>query len=203
MTATAPRVAPLPLDRWSDAQRALMSGRMASADRFLADESAPPLPNILGLFAHHPAVAGPWLAMSSALNDAALLSARDRELVILRVSWRTACAYEWGQHVRMGRAAGLTDRELSDVSGELDAGSWSERDRTLLSAADQLVIAHQVDDATWARLGAHLDLQQTVELLFVVGSYVALALVLNAVRLAPDAGSDTPVPASTPPMSEA
>lgn len=202
MTTSAPRLTPLPLGEWTDEQRALMSGRMPSTDRFLADENAPRLPNILGFFAHHPAVTGPWLAMSSDLNDAALLSARDRELVILRVSWRTACAYEWGQHFRLGRAAGLTDHELTDVSLELAAGDWSLRDRTLLAVADQLVAEHRVDDATWAQLEEQLDVPETVELLFVVGSYLALAVVLNTVELAPDPGSDTPVPA-TAPMSEA
>ena len=67
---------------------------------------------------------------------------------------------------------------------------WTERDRDLLGAADQMIDAHRVDDATWARLATRYDEQQLLELLFVVGSYVCLAMVLNSVGLEPDAGPD-------------
>ena len=38
----------------------------------------------------------------------AKLSTRHRELLILRVAWRTHSGYEWAQHSRMGADAGLT-----------------------------------------------------------------------------------------------
>lgn len=175
--------------------RALLRGRLAAADRYLADgPDAPPLPGILGLFGHHPALAARWLEWNAGLLEAPSLDPRDRELLILRVGWRAQCRYEWAQHVGLAQRAGLTAEQVAAVAGEGDDGGgadpWSERDRLLLAAVDQMVAEHRVGDATWWGLTAHFDEPQLLELLFVVGSYLCLALVLNSVDLAPDPGTD-------------
>jgi AhpD family alkylhydroperoxidase len=181
--------------------REQLRGRLAAVDRYLDDgPGAPPLPGIIGLLGHHPALAARWLTWNAGLLEAPLLDPRDRELLILRVGWRARCRYEWAQHVRLGRQAGLTAEQVAAVASDDDragdsdsdgaGGVWSERDRHLLAAADQMVAEHRVDDATWKGLTAHFDEPQLLELLFVVGSYLCLALVLNSVDLAPDPGTD-------------
>lgn len=188
---------PLPATEWTDEQRELLRGNMPRADRYLTGApDAPPMPSILGLFARHARVGGPWLAFSGLLLDAGLLGARDRELLILRASHRVGCRYQWDQHVGIAEAAGLTPREVAAAAAGPEAAEWADDDRDLLRAADQLVDHHVVDDATWARLAARFDEPELLELLFVVGSYVGLAMVLNSVGL--DAGTDA-APGPTPP----
>ena len=135
-------------------------------------------------------LAAHWLGLSGALLDDPVLDARDRELLILRVGWRLQCRYAWAQHAAIGRDAGLTPEEVSAVAGDADDAAWTSRDRDLLAAADQMITDHRIDEDTWQRLAAHFDESQLLELLFVVGSYVCLALVLNSVGLEPDAGPD-------------
>jgi len=180
------RVTPLPAAEWTQAERELLSGNLARADRYLSGEpDAPPMPAILGLFARHPRVTGPWLAFSGTLLDAGTLEPRDRELLILRVAARARSHYEWAQHVRIAAAAGLTSRQITAVPDGPGAPGWTDRQRDLLNAADQLLDDHVIDDATWARLAAFLDERQLLELAFVVGSYACLAMVLNSVGLEP------------------
>jgi AhpD family alkylhydroperoxidase len=169
----------------------LLRGRLAVADRYLTGRpDAPPMPGILGLLGHHPRLAANWLAFSGDLVEDPVLEPRDRELLILRVGWRTQCRYEWAQHVRMAAAAGLTTEEVAAAAGELAASALSDSQRDLLDAADQMVATHRIDEPLWKRLAERFDEEHLVELLFVVGSYLCLALVLNSVGLEPDPGTD-------------
>jgi AhpD family alkylhydroperoxidase len=193
---TVPRLTPLRAPELTDGTREMLRGNLAVADRYLTGRpDAPPLPAILGLLGHHPRLAAHWLALSGGMLDDPVLAPRDRELLILRVAWRTDCRYEWAQHARMGRAAGLTAEEVAAVAGALDAAPWTADDRDLLAAADQMVAARRVDDPTWKRLADRFDERELVELLFVVGTYLCLALVLNSAGLEPE-------PEPQPPQDE-
>ena len=190
-SATAPRLAPLAADGWHEEGRAMLRGHLAVADRYLSGAAdAPPMPGILGLLGHHPRLAGDWLALNGGFVDDAVLDARVRELLILRVGWRTRCRYEWAQHTRMAERAGLTSAEIAAVADGSGFAGWSDRDRDLLDAVDQMIDAHRVADDTWHRLADHFDEQALLELLFLIGSYLCLALVLNSVELEPDANAD-------------
>ena len=194
--AAAPRIGPLPVDRWTEEERELLRGNLARADRYLTgDADAPPMPSVLGLLARHPRVGAPWLAFNGALLDEGALDPRDRELLILRVGHRTNCRYQWTQHLDLARAAGLTPEHLAAVAEGTGSPVWNEHDHDLLRAADQLVDDHSIDEETWKRLAARFDERLLLELLFVVGGYVCLAMVLNGAGLGPaaepgpDAGS--------------
>lgn len=198
--AAAPRMGPLPIAEWAEEERELLRGNMARADRYLTGAAdAPPVPSILGLFARHPRLSAPWLAFSGTLLDDGTLDPRDRELLILRVGHRTGCRYQWAQHVGMAEAAGLRPEQIAALRDGAGAGIWSERDRDVLRAADQLVDAHTIDDALWERLAARFDERQLLELLFVVGGYVCLAMVLNSVGLEPSSGPDAAAGPATGP----
>jgi AhpD family alkylhydroperoxidase len=184
--ARAPRLGPLPISDWADEERDLLRGNLARADRYLSgDPDAPPPPAILGLFARHPRVAGPWLGFNGALLQEGTLDARDRELIILRVATRTRCGYEWEQHRSIAAAAGLTEREIAAVGDDLSCAGWPTQDRDLLLAVDQLLDDHALDDVRWAQLAARFDERQLLEICFVVGSYACLAMVLNTAGLTP------------------
>jgi 4-carboxymuconolactone decarboxylase len=185
--AAGARLVPLDADALDGDDRAALRGRLAAADRYLTGApDAPPMPGILGLFAHHPQLGGDWLAFSAGLLDAPALDPRDRELVVLRVAHRAGCRYEWAQHARIALDVGVTEDQISSVTGPLAEGFWEADDLALLEAVDQLVDGHRIEDATWGRLTLRFDQRQLLELLFVAGSYLCLALVLNSAGLEPD-----------------
>ena len=65
------------------------------------------------------------------------LPRQDTELVILRVSWQGRSAYEWHQHVPIALRAGLDPDEVASVADGPPAGSFTERQRTLLTVSDE------------------------------------------------------------------
>ena len=147
------RLEPLPKERWDDAVRAaLRQGFPEAAPRFLASgPDAVPVPNVLGTLLHHPLLAGPFLAYSRVLLQSPALGHRLRELIVLRVAWRTRSIYEWAQHVRIA-ASLMTAEEIGAIARADAAGAWTPLERDLLAATDQLIDRHRIEDATWAGL---------------------------------------------------
>jgi 4-carboxymuconolactone decarboxylase len=187
-----PRLAPLPVAEWPAEARDLLRGRLPRADRHLpgpgehhgngaaAGES---VPAILGLFARHAPVTAPWFGFAGALLTEGALAPRDRELLVLRVAARTGCSYLRSEHSGAARDAGLSVAQVAAGPGDPEVTLWSERDRDLIRAADQLVASQVVDDETWQRLARAFDDRGLLELLLVVGGYTCLAMVLNSTGL--------------------
>ncbi|WP_218021668.1 carboxymuconolactone decarboxylase family protein [Nocardia harenae] len=190
-----PRLPPLPIEKWDDDARELFRGRVGMADRYLSGApDAPPLPNILGVLGHHPELGAAWLGYNGLLLERGTLAPRSRELLILRVAWRTGCRYEWEQHARIALRHGFSPEEVAAVKHGQDAAIWPRPERLLLRAADELLAGHRVGDDTWRELAAHHDAPELLELLFVAGSYLCLALVANSADLRSDPAAE-PLPA--------
>jgi len=109
--------------------------------------------------------------------------------VILRTGHRCRAAYEWGQHVPIAKAAGLTDAEIERIPRGPDAEGWSDLDRALLRASDELHEDQFVSDATYAELASHYDTQQLMDLVFAVGQYHLVSMALNTFGVQPEAGA--------------
>ena len=180
-----PRLAPVPFAEWDDDTRTTLLQFLRRPERYLSGApDAPPMPIVLEMFAHHLPLSASWLPFTEMLaGPDAKLSARHRELLILRVAWRTRSGYEWSQHSRMGLDAGLTDPQIEAVTVGPVAAVWTPLERTLLTAVDEIVDAHAVGDATWDALAAEFDPAELFELLFLVGGYLCLAGVLNSIGL--------------------
>jgi 4-carboxymuconolactone decarboxylase len=200
VSGEAPRIPPLPTDEWSDEAVEALRGAYGDegAKRLLSGSpSAPPMPNVLATMMRHPTLAGPFLSYNNVLLRAPTLEPRQRELMILRVAWRTRSEYEWVQHVRMAGRCGITETEVEAIGSGDGTTAWTPLEADLLAATDQLLDRYRIDEDTWARLARQLDDRQLLEVLFVVGTYTCLAMAFNGVGLALDPELDS-VPA--PPL---
>lgn len=177
--ATTPRIRPV---------------RRADADRYqreLFDQLGPGEPlHLFGTLAHHSKLLRDWLPLGGRLLYGGRLSDRDRELVILRTSYRCDSAYEWGQHVGLARAAGLTDAQIRACAEDRPGAPLSAEETTLLRAVDELVDDHDLTEATWEALARRFDDADLIELVMLTGQYVMLAGLLNATRTQ----TETPLP---------
>jgi alkylhydroperoxidase family enzyme len=140
-------------------------------------------PNLLRAVAHHPHLLEPFLAFAAALAGRGALPRRVSELLALRAAWNCRSAFEWGHHSVYARAAGLSEAEIDAVAAGPTAASWSDEERALLAAADELHASQTVSDATWARLAARWNQAQLVEIPFVVGHYTMLSMVAGAAQV--------------------
>ena len=156
----------------------------------------PPRLNIFRTIAHHPELMKPWMVFGGHILGQSTLSPRDREIAILRVGSRCRSGYEWSQHVRIALGVGLSEEEIPRIHDGSAGEGWSDAERAILDATDELVADAFITDPTWKRLSAHYDTQQLMDLIFTVGQYNLVSMALNTlgVQLEDDASRLAPPP---------
>lgn len=128
-----------------------------------------------------------WLHFAGQLMPFGTLRRRESEMIILAVAQARSCAYEIAHHRMLGRRAGLTPTEIDALTGRGEADTFTVRERALLSAANTLVHARDLDDQQWDALRAVTSDREAIEVLLLVGHYDMLATALTTLRLSPDA----------------
>ena len=170
MRIRTPRIQPTTEADWTDDSRPVMAAN---------SRSGPPL-NVFATIARHPKLLKRWVVFANHVLNGSTLPPRERELVILRTGYLCRSGYEWAQHVAIGRAVGVTDSDIEQLTVGSTADGWGARERMLLRATEQLVVDHFVDDATWAALAADWNQQQLMDLVFAVGQYTLVSMALNS-----------------------
>ncbi|MFE3856039.1 carboxymuconolactone decarboxylase family protein [Streptomyces griseorubiginosus] len=149
---------------------------------------------IWATLAHHEDALRRYLVFSNHVLGKNTLPLTSRELMILRIAARAQAAYEWDQHVRIARRAGLADETILAAA----TGAWEgldELDRVLLTATDSLVESQNIDDELWDRLSAHLSTEQVIDVLYTVGQYLTVATVINTLGVRTEGDLALPLPA--------
>ena len=170
MRIRQPRIRPATEADWTDDTRPTLSAIAARG----------PVLNVFATIARHPKLMKRWMVFANHVLNGSTLPARERELAILRTGFLCRSGYEWAQHVAIGRQVGLTSAEIERLTVGSTAPGWSEGDRQLLEATEQLVGDHFVQDATWAQLAATWSEQQLMDLVFAVGQYTLVSMALNS-----------------------
>ncbi|MGY2063387.1 carboxymuconolactone decarboxylase family protein, partial [Nocardia gipuzkoensis] len=127
-----------------------------------------------------------WLHYSGKLMPGGRLRRFDSELVILRVAHLRGCEYETQHHIRLGKRAGVTQEILERLRLGPEAAGWSDRERALLTAVDQLVSSRDLDDAAWSALAEHYDERRLIEIVLLVNQYEGLASTITTLRIQND-----------------
>lgn len=178
MRLAEPRIAPLADEELDADQRESLNAFFETGRVF----------NIFRTLAHAPKALKRFnLWGGYILSDHNALPARERELVILRTGYLCSAGYEWAQHVRIGKQAGLTDEEIARIKQGPDAEGWGREDAALLRAADDLVGDQFVGDASWAALDFLSD-KAKMDLVFTVGQYTQVSMMLNSFGVQLDEG---------------
>lgn len=144
------------------------------------------MPGLFPLLHMHARAFWPWLWFASRLTASGRLGAAEREKVILRTAWNCRSRYEWGHHVSIGLAVGLSDRDIVSVA-QGPASSSDPREQALLQACDELVEHKYVTESVWNALTQYYDAPTLLEIGLLVGHYAMLAGVLNSAGIPLDA----------------
>lgn len=147
--------------------------------------------NLRLALAHQPALAAAFQALAHEVLFKCALPAREREIAIIRTGALTRSEYEWGMHVSIyGGPCGFSAAEIDELThGELTSATWTERERLIVRAVDELHHHSTVSDATWHGLAAHWPPDQIVELILSSGFYHMAAFFLNSVAVPLEEGA--------------
>jgi 4-carboxymuconolactone decarboxylase len=179
-----PRIPPVALTDAPDDVRDLLE----QFSRLRGDDAS--VLNVFGTLANHPKLFRKWLVFANYILVKSTLDPRTRELAVLRVGWRCRAPYEWGQHVVVGRAVGLSDEDIRRVADGPDADGWTAAETAALRATDELHDRSTISDATWEALARHFSDEQVLDLVFLIGNYHIVSFALNACRVERDDGVD-------------
>lgn len=165
------RLTPLPAEEWDERARTALASLIPA-------ERANPVGagNVLSTMVRHPDLTAAYLPFNAYLLTRSTLSARIREVALLRVVHRSDCGYLWSHHLPIAARAGLTE---SDIDG-IRAGRCAEAtDQAVIRAVDDLTSASTVSRETWDELRRLFTDQQCMDLTFTIGGYLLLALAVN------------------------
>ena len=135
--------------------------------------------NIFKVLLNHPRLVRNWGRFGNYILQGSTLSAREREIAILRIGWLNQAAYEWEQHVLVGKRSGLSDAEIEQIK-QGPKGGWNRHEAALLQAADDLYEHSVVSDDTWKVLSETYNTQQMMDLVFSIGQYNLVSWALNS-----------------------
>lgn len=139
-------------------------------------------PNLYAQMAHNPKLLKLFKPLSSFFGMHGLLPARDREIAVMRIAWLNQQPFIWGEHVRLGHQAGITTDEVEAITVGSTAEGWSDHDRAILSAVEELRATSDIADATWAVLAQSWSEGQLVELPLLIGQYQMLGYMQTVLR---------------------
>lgn len=212
VTGERPRIAPLAFEDISDeAKRLLMeigkgggdiaaareaqivgkdqrildrpTARAASGEIALAQLSPSHVPPSVATMMRHPDLFHAQMKLSIQLLGSGAISRRERELVVLRIAWLCRAPYEWGEHVEIAKLCGVSADEVEHVTQGSSGPGWSDHERAILRAVEELLGDHSICDETWDTLARGWDEQQLIEFPVLVGVYHMIALQQNSFKV--------------------
>ena len=150
-------------------------------------------PNLYRALANHPALAAAWTEFARAIRYDSRNPRELRELVILRGAQVMGSEYEWAQHLRMARKAGVREAQIAALADWRASSEFTEREKAALALAEAVTRA-EVTDEVYAQASKHFGHQDFVELALTAAFYAMVGRMLEAMRiqLEPDAREYSP-----------
>jgi 4-carboxymuconolactone decarboxylase len=165
MATTTVRVPPIEEDALTEAQKQLIGGW---TDMIFCR-----------VLAHHPRIYSAFVPFLGEVITRTSLPPRDREIICLRMLHLGGDTYESTHHKTIALRSGMTKEEIDDAS-DGSGVSLGDFDRTLVRATEELHRDQCIADATWAALAQRYSQEQLMELVFLAGCYMTMAMITNS-----------------------
>ena len=184
MALTGERMAEIPLDQMSPAQRsvadAILSGpRKSIRGPFNAWLRSPELADRLQKV-------GEYVRFNSSLDR------RVNEMAILMTAQAWGSQYEWYAHAPLAIKAGLDPAIVAAIGTGRKPDNMKDDEAIVWEFSTQLRRDHGVDDAIYARALEKFGEQGIMDLVAVNGYYDVVSMTLNVARVAPPPGEEIP-----------
>ena len=147
---------------------------------------ARPRMNLFRTMMHNAELMDHWRPFGDYVNASDSISARDKELLIMRLAWLYYSEYEWGAHYNAALAAGLTPEQLEQAKVGPDSEVWNDFDRAWLRAAEELVEDSFISDSNWDILKTRYSEAQLMHMFATVAHYHLVAMLTNTLGIERD-----------------
>jgi alkylhydroperoxidase family enzyme len=150
-------------------------------------------PNLYRALGNHPKLVAAWTEFARAIRYESRTPRELRELLILRGAQIMGSEYEWAQHLRMARKAGVREAQIAALADWRASAEFTPREKAALAIAEQ-VTQGRVSDEVYAEAMRHFDHQDFVELSLTASFYAMVGRMLDAmgVQLEPDCRDYSP-----------
>jgi AhpD family alkylhydroperoxidase len=124
----------------------------------------------------------PFLQLGQAVLSSSL-DARRREIAVLRVAHATDAGYEWAQHERLGRNAGLTDQEINAIATEEPVSSLDEEGNLICRVADEVSRNVRLSDNALEQVIDRYGPREAADVIMLVSYYNMVSRFLESTRV--------------------
>jgi alkylhydroperoxidase family enzyme len=138
--------------------------------------------NLYRALGNHPALVAAWTEFFRAIRHDSRTPRSLRELMILRAAWLARSEYEWAQHLKMARRAGVREAQIGALGDWRAASCFDDKERAALALTDA-VTAGSVPDALYAEISRHFGHAEYVELCLTAAAYSMVSRMLEAIRV--------------------
>ena len=137
--------------------------------------------NIFRMMAHSPGSLRGVQSLGEQILSRQSLSAKLREIAILRVARQSGATYEWEQHIPIAIACGVGQEQVQAITdGDAGTACFDADERTVLVATDELLAGAKLSDDSMNALQAFLSPAETIELIIAVSFYMLIARFLES-----------------------
>ena len=141
--------------------------------------------NVFRALLNHPelakAVSG---LLSMLLWKANRLDERLRELIIMRIGWRTGALYEWTQHWPVALRIGLTEEETLATRDPANATCLGAAELAVIAATDDVLDNGAVGEAAWQACAEHLPSnEERLELVAAICNWNTFSIMLKSLNI--------------------
>jgi|SRR5437588_4909892 len=141
---------------------------------------------LLRMVAHAESAFEDWLALSNSLLTVLELDPALRELAILQVAHLERSQYEWVQHVAIGQALGVSATQIAAIERDDDYGeNFAAVETAVLRLAREFILDGAASEEIVNDVVEHIGVRGVIELLIVLGHYIAIARFVASTGLEP------------------
>ena len=128
------------------------------------------------------------------MGNGSFVGARNFQLATLIVARHIDQQFEWTNHEPAGLQVGLEQPVIDVVKYDRPVDGLSEADATFITFGRTLLREHKVSSELWADMVRIFGKQGTVTLMTVMGEYLKVGIMLNAVDQHLPAGREALLP---------
>jgi alkylhydroperoxidase family enzyme len=141
--------------------------------------------SVFRVLLRHPDVARELAStLNTLLFQGNKLDARLRELIIMRIGWKTGSLYEWTQHWRVARMLDIPEADILAVRDWRASSVLSDLDKAVMKATDETLDQGMISDATWAELAGKISThEELIELVVAIGNWSLFSQLLKSLKI--------------------